>query len=133
MSRQGTVTKNGNGQSSLIGFTAKELFFEINRKLDLLSNKNDMKAEKQQVDTLATLVTEMQRRGSDPSQQSTKDIVALENRINIVERESATVTAVNANNRSIQEQDSTSRKQWIAIVITALGAIAGIVLHLLKL
>lgn len=129
-----TMTKetNGNLDAALIKFSAKELFFEINRKIDLLASKNETKADAQRVDTLANVVSDIQRKGSDVAQNAIRCCDSLENKVDILEKESASRTAVADNDRRIGEQEKATKYQWIAIIVSALIGIGGLLMKLLE-
>lgn len=79
----------------IIGFSSKELFLELNRKIDVLMELSHKKADKADVD-------------------------GLENRVIVLERDGAKTTAVDANRGKVEEMGRTIRMQWVGILVSIL-------------
>lgn len=111
--------------TEIVAFTAKELFFEINRKIDLLTDSTNRKADKVELEALEVLL-----RAAEKDSASLRDLRLLDGRVGTLEKNAASESAVAESNRRIEENTKTGRLQWIGIIIVALLGATTLVLQL---
>lgn len=111
--------KRGSALSTeMVAFTAKELFFEINRKIDLLTESTNKKADKLELDALEVLL-----RTAEKETAPVRELRAVTDRVTALEKNAASESAVADSNRRIEDNARTSRLQWIGLlVVGVLGA-----------
>lgn len=95
----------------VIEFSSKELFLEINRKIDVLTEMSHSKADNSRVERLETEIRE---------------------KLNRLEKETATAEAVRSNESRLEAFQKTSRQQWISIVVAFILGLGGLVVELFK-
>ena len=114
----------------IIKFRAKDLFMEINRKLDMLAELSHKKADKTDLDKLDEKVTDMQRRGSDGAQKALEEAELLKRRVDVLERDTATTLAVKDNQERLEDIGRQQRYQWLSILISVLMGLAALIAKL---
>jgi hypothetical protein len=119
----------------LIAFSSKELFLEINRKIDDLTKLSQSKVDSPDFDRLEMKVNEMQRLGSDTAQDAIrqigttrKDLERLEGDVRQLEKDNVSGVAVT----NLNNLNRSTRLQWIGIVATMAFALADLFVILLK-
>lgn len=118
--------------SQNVSFSSKELFLEINRKLDGLTVQLNTKVDKTEIERLELIVMDLQRKGGDAAQQALQLAQAARERVEALEKASATSSAVRENAERIEKEHKNSSWQWLAITMTGLGVIAQLVINFLE-
>lgn len=145
---------SGEALSQNVTFSSKELFLEINRKLDSLGLQLNTKGDKADFDRLESVVMDLQRKGGDAAQQALRlseeavskvqklekdasDLVSklqkeTSDRVGKLEKEAASNSAVRDNTEQIEKEHTNSRWQWAAIIVTALLGLAQLFVTIAK-
>jgi DNA repair ATPase RecN len=114
---------NGAGEQ-VVKFTAKELFLEINRKLDGVSDQLSSKADKEDLEKMESQLSDLQRKGGDAAQEALRVAGDAQERLQKIERDAASNSAVKRNEDDIEHEKKNSRWQWFVITISVMLGIA---------
>lgn len=124
-----TTRRSEEPAGQVVEFTAKELFLEINRKLDGLSQQIGAKADKSDMDKLEHSVVELQRLGGDAAQQALTTVRELEKRVQTLESEKASNLAVKQNADSLEKEHKNSQWQWVTIIASIVLGLVGVIVQ----
>lgn len=124
--------RSGTDGGQVVPFTAKELFLEINRKLDGVVDQLSSKADKADMEKMEAQLSDLQRKGGDAAQEALRKAEDASVRLQKMEMSSASNSAVKANEDAIQHEMKNSRWQWFAITVSILLNIAAIIAQIYK-
>lgn len=114
----------------IIGFTPKELFLEINRKIDLLTEISQKKTDHTEFTHLETKVSDMERHGCDLAKDNKTKLVEVTHAVQDLTKDAVTTSALTEFQNKMNENKRTATMQWLAILASIL--IGGLNLYLRK-
>ena len=118
---------------SIVVFSSKELFMQVNSKLDLILVETGKKADKADLERLREQVTELQMNGSGHAQNALKQVAALDARMDGLALNAASTQAVSETREQINRHDARIKLALIGMIITLAGLVAQFVLSLLHI
>lgn len=127
------MSKPRSPHESTIGFTAKELFLEINRKLDDLTKITNLKVDRMDHEKLVGVVEELRRTGGDRAREAYERVQKVEDNLNELRTQTASSSAVNTALARIDDTEHATKLQWFGIaiggIIAIIAAVIGLIPH----
>ena len=118
---------------SIVLFSAKELFLQVNGKLDIILVEMGKKADKVDLERLRDQVAHLETNGTLHAQNALRLAAELDSRLDKMNLNVASTKAVAETREHIRKQDARMRIMIAGIVLTMLGLGAQVAMYLLHL
>lgn len=116
-----------------VAFTSKELFLEVNRKIDDVLKVLNQKADRAEHDRVEQQVEAILRDGTPQSRKVELEVKEIEGQVRILHDQSATSAAVNETKQRIEDNAHDTKMQWLAIFFSFILGLATLAVSIASL